>query len=143
MRLCFSFLSMLLIIIISPLPPPQFSHPVGNVHHLHTRLEGGVGSSINSLNTLTTSNSGVKRVSSSQATTNNISSTHEKRSGSSGSVTLNDSGGVIGRNNNSENQNVARMGRHIGPHEILAYNGSAEAVRERNAFSSLLDFFGM
>jgi predicted ribosome quality control (RQC) complex YloA/Tae2 family protein len=34
-------------------------------------------------------------------------------------------------------------GNMIGPHEILAYNGSAEAVRERNALGSLLDFFGM
>lgn len=33
--------------------------------------------------------------------------------------------------------------RHIGPHEILAHNGSAAAVRERNAYESLLDFFGM
>lgn len=33
--------------------------------------------------------------------------------------------------------------RHISPHEILAHNGSAEAVRERNAVGSLLDFFGM
>ena len=32
---------------------------------------------------------------------------------------------------------------HIGPHEILANNGSAAAVRERNALGSLLDFFGM
>ncbi len=33
--------------------------------------------------------------------------------------------------------------RHISPHEILAHNGSAEAVRERNAVGTLLDFFGM
>ena len=56
---------------------------------------------------------------------------HHASGGSSG-------GGV--RNNNSNNK---KMGRHIGPHELLAYNGSAEAVRERNAFGSLLDFFGM
>lgn len=34
-------------------------------------------------------------------------------------------------------------GNMIGPHEILAHNGSAEAVRERNALGSLLDFFGI
>lgn len=37
----------------------------------------------------------------------------------------------------------AQQQRHISPHEILAHNGSAEAVRERNAVGSLLDFFGM
>jgi hypothetical protein len=52
-----------------------------------------------------------------------------------------------GRNNRRDNSNdtsaSARMGRHISPHEILAHNGSAEAVRERNVVGSLLDFFGM
>jgi len=52
-----------------------------------------------------------------------------------------------GRNNRRDNSNdtsaSARMGRHISPHELLAHNGSAEAVRERNAVGSLLDFFGM
>lgn len=59
-----------------------------------------------------------------------------------------------GRNNNNNNSRrdnsnasgsaaSAQQQRHISPHEILAHNGSAEAVRERNAVGSLLDFFGM
>lgn len=32
---------------------------------------------------------------------------------------------------------------NVGPHELLASNGSAEVVRERNALGTLLDFFGM
>ena len=39
--------------------------------------------------------------------------------------------------------NNSKIGNNIGPHEILAYNGSAEAVRERNAQTNLSDFFGM
>jgi len=46
-----------------------------------------------------------------------------------------------GNDRNSGDRND--RGNMIGPHEILAYNGSAEAVRERNALGSLLDFFGM
>jgi len=45
--------------------------------------------------------------------------------------------------NGSHSASGRMMGRHIGPDEMLACVGSAEAVRERNAFGSLLDFFGM
>ena len=35
------------------------------------------------------------------------------------------------------NNTTSKIGNNIGPHEILAYNGSAEAVRERNAQTNL------
>ena len=82
----------------------------------------------------------------SQAHGNNNSGGGIKRvaSGQAGNRTRSESG-ASGRNeghqSNSSGRNVTK--RHIGPHELLACNGSAEAVRERNAFTSLLDFFGM
>lgn len=58
----------------------------------------------------------------------------------------NANGGSVNRrdySNGSHSASGRMMGRHIGPDEMLACVGSAEAVRERNAFGSLLDFFGM
>ena len=77
------------------------------------------------------SGGGVKRVASAQAG-------NRSRSGSVASVSRGD-----GHHQNTSAGNRITTKRHIGPHELLAYNGSAEAVRERNAFTSLLDFFGM
>lgn len=76
-------------------------------------------------------NGGIKRVTSGQAA-NRLRS----ESGASGSRAEGQP-----HQSNSGVKNVSK--RHIGPHELLACNGSAEAVRERNAFTSLLDFFGM
>mmetsp|Transcript_24628 Transcript_24628/g.40368 ORF Transcript_24628/g.40368 Transcript_24628/m.40368 type:complete len:230 (+) Transcript_24628:687-1376(+) len=66
----------------------------------------------------------------STSTTNNNNNNSNRRDYSNGS-------------HNSAATTSSSSGRHIGPHEILVHHGSAEAVRERNAFGSLLDFFGM
>lgn len=69
--------------------------------------------------------------------------------GGGGSVDSSDErtggGGGHGRDERQQQAGGGRKEerRHIGPHEILAHNGSAAAVRERNAYESLLDFFGM
>ena len=81
----------------------------------------------------------------SQAHANNNNGGGIKRvtSGQSGNRLRSESA-ASGRNEghqSNSSRNVTK--RHIGPHELLAYNGSAEAVRERNALTSLLDFFGM
>jgi hypothetical protein len=54
------------------------------------------------------------------------------------------SGSNIRRDNSNGTGSTAALSkRHLSPHEILAHKGSEEAVRERNAVGSLLDFFGM
>jgi hypothetical protein len=78
---------------------------------------------------------GIKRVASGQAASGGNRSRSE--SGASGSRAEGQHPSTSG----GGGRNATK--RHIGPHELLACNGSAEAVRERNAFTSLLDFFGM
>lgn len=74
---------------------------------------------------------GIKRVASGQAANRSRSESGASGSRADGQPHQSNSGG----------RNATK--RHIGPHELLACNGSAEAVRERNALTSLLDFFGM
>lgn len=54
-------------------------------------------------------------------------------------------GNTVNRSSSADaNEPQERIGGgHVGPHELLASNGSAEVVRERNALGSILDFFGM
>jgi len=113
----------------------KFSHPMGSQHHPHGRNEGNAN-----LNPGGLSGGGIKRVPSAQASGAGSSGISEKRNspGNTSNGSMNQPGSA-GPNQNS----ASRMGRHIGPHEILAHNGSAKAVRERNAMTSLLDFFGM
>jgi hypothetical protein len=77
------------------------------------------------------SGGGIKRVASGQSGNRSRSESGASGSRAEGQHQSNSGGGRV----------VTK--RHIGPHELLACNGSAEAVRERNAFTSLLDFFGM
>ncbi|KAL9183308.1 hypothetical protein ACHAXT_005095 [Thalassiosira profunda] len=127
----------------------RFGHGGGGSHG--GGVSGGGGGQLHGGGGLTSSQSyggGVKRVASGQAApihTNNLGeklispghsphhSPHHSPQGNRRDFS-NGSHSLAGRD---------AVGRHIGPHEILAHNGSAEAVRERNAFGSLLDFFGM
>lgn len=107
------------------------------VNRLQNEIQSMIKNKFNSSRPdgLVSSNSsggGVKRVASAQAG-------NRSRSGSGASVSRGD--GQHQSASAGNNRNTTK--RHIGPHELLAYNGSAEAVRERNAFTSLLDFFGM
>jgi len=124
-------------------------HPNQNQYHMQTM--GGL--------TPSSSYSGnIKRVTSGQAAATTSSSmsgginrtaSHNSPGNEGGSL-----GGDVGSTstsgrNNTRRDNINASGsaasaqRHISPHEILAHNGSAEAVRERNAVGSLMDFFGM
>lgn len=91
------------------------------------QAEGHLLSNSNTGNT-----QGIKRVVSGQAG-------ERSRSGSGASSTRAEGGHA----QSSSGGGRSTPKRHIGPHELLACNGSAEAVRERNAFTSLMDFFGM
>jgi len=135
-------------------------HP--NQNHYHMQGMGGL--------TPSSSYSGnIKRVTSGQAVATSSSMTggggggginrtasssmaHNNSPGNEGGSLGTDIGSATsGRNSRRDNGNAngsaaaaaASAQRHISPHEILAHNGSAEAVRERNAVGSLLDFFGM
>lgn len=90
--------------------------------------EAQLHGSVNSSN----SGSVIKKVTSAQAV-------ERARSGSGASGSRSDSQHLQNIGGGGKNVNK----RHIGPHELLACNGSAEAVRERNALTSLMDFFGM
>lgn len=124
-------------------------HPNQNQYHMQTM--GGL--------TPSSSYSGnIKRVTSGQAAATTSSSmsgginrtaSHNSPGNEGGSL-----GGDVGststsgrnntrRDNSNASGSAASAQRHISPHEILAHNGSAEAVRERNAVGSLMDFFGM
>ncbi len=135
-------------------------HP--NQNHYHMQGMGGL--------TPSSSYSGnIKRVTSGQAAaatsssmtggggginrTASSSMAHNNSPGNEGGSLGTDIGSATsGRNSRRDNGNAngsasaaaaSSAQRHISPHEILAHNGSAEAVRERNAVGTLLDFFGM
>jgi hypothetical protein len=98
----------------------KFNPSRGTDAHLH----GSVNSN--------SSVSGIKKVTSGQAG-------ERSRSGSGASTSRSESQHLPSTGGGGKNGPK----RHIGPHELLACNGSAEAVRERNALTSLMDFFGM
>jgi len=125
-------------------------HPNQNQYHMQGM--GGL--------TPSSSYSGnIKRVTSGQAATSSSITGGINRTASSsmahnspgneggslgGDIGSNSQGGRnVRRDNSNASGSAASAQRHISPHEILAHNGSAEAVRERNAVGSLLDFFGM
>ena len=137
----------------------KFSHDggrggVGGYHQNQNNYMQGMGG-------LTPSSSysgNVKRVTSGQAAvsssftgginrTSSSSAAHNSPGNEGGSLGGENGNTTPGRNSRRDNSNASgsagSAGRHISPHEILAHDGSAEAVRERNAVGSLLDFFGM
>lgn len=104
--------------------------------------------------TTMTANGGDKQQQQRSTTNSPTTDHHYNNTGTGGTTTNNRRDYSNGSHNSSSSQQHHRNGngmmnngngsRHdVGPHEILAHNGSAEAVRERNAFGSLLDFFGM
>lgn len=118
--------------------PSSHSYGGGNIK----RVQSGQAAPSSSSSAMT----GDKRNASVNINNNNSNSPTEQHHGPGGNGNINthtSSNNSRRDYSNGSSHSASRMGRHIGPHEILAYNGSAEAVRERNAFGSLLDFFGM
>ena len=126
-------------------------HPNKNQHHIQS-MGGFTPSSSYSGN--------IKRVTSGQAASSSSITGGINRTTSSSVAQTNspgNEGGSLGErgsntmpgryvrqdNSNASGASGSALGRHMSPHEILAHNGSAEAVRERNTVGSLLDFFGM
>ncbi|KAL3816565.1 hypothetical protein ACHAXA_003805 [Cyclostephanos tholiformis] len=96
----------------------------------HNHLNGNLNPTATIASASTTNNSGI-RLSSSvvqqhhQTQTNNINGIDRSGGGGGGGGYRKDRGNMI------------------GPHEILAYSGSEETIRESNALRLLLDFFGL
>ena len=132
-------------------------HPHQNHYHMHgmggltpsssysgnmKRVTSGQAASSSSI----TGSGGINRTTSSSMATHNSPGNEGGSLGERGGGSAAHDRNSYRRDNSNDGSGSAgggRMGRHISPHEILAHNGSAEAVRERNAVGSLLDFFGM